>query len=90
MIPSRKLGCVITAVCFLGGGIIGTCLGFWTGSSAAPSQRISEEWVPGSNLAIQGTDFLVMAIKTVVGGLFGAAGGLMTAIISLNIVRRRA
>lgn len=90
MIPSRTLGCVVTAICFLAGGIIGTCLGLWSGSSAAPSQRISEEWVPGSNLLIQGGDFLVVAIKTVTGGLLGAFGGLSAAPIGLNLVRRRA
>lgn len=89
MIPSRTLGCVTTAVCILVGGILGSCLGFWTGYSAGPRQENSE-WVPGLNLLIQSGDFLVVAVRTVVGGLIGAAGGLMTATISLLLLRRRA
>ena len=89
MIPSRLTGCMITAACVFFGGVLGTCLGFWMGSGTAPSQRVSEEWIPGTNLLIQGGDYLALAIKAGFGGLVGAAGGLATALVGLNRLRRR-
>lgn len=53
IVPSRLNGCIFTAVSLILGGMIGICLGYWDASGAVPSQQISEEWVPGTNLLVE-------------------------------------